>query len=177
MDRSRIQDCFSIEISNHNFLKAGKTVQAEDIMTKPVHMFWPDMSLIEAVNSLIRHKISGAPVVDHLNRVIGVVSEKEIISKVSSESAYSFMEISDQFRKNKACIAASMKRISVCDIMTSPAITAVRDASIAAITALFAEKNINQLPIIETDCRPIGIITHSDVMQFYAKSFENGSTF
>ena len=48
--------------------------------------------------------------------------------------------------------------------MTAPAITAGPQITIDAISALFVEKQINRLPIVDADHRPIGIVTRTDLV-------------
>ena len=167
MNRISIQECHSRDILNKDFPKAMKSIRAEDIMTKPIHVLRADMDLIETVDFLASKSISGAPVIDHLGRIIGVVSEKDIITRMGSDHAGSSMEIISQCLKNKGCVAIPMHQLSVCDIMTSQVIAVTADVPIADITALLIENRINRLPIIENDRRPKGIVTRSDLLKFY----------
>ena len=197
MDGKRIQECNPVDISDEDVLEAMKSLQgyiditpgdfrevyrvayalamdrmmtsikAKDIMTQPVHSLRADMDLIETVDLLAVHRISGAPVVDHLGRIIGVVSEKDIMKKMGDNRAGSFMEIIALCLKNKGCLAVPMRQRTVSDIMTSPAITIIPDMPIGDILAIISEKQINRLPVIGNDGKPIGIVARSDLVRAY----------
>jgi CBS-domain-containing membrane protein len=57
-----------------------------------------------------------------------------------------------------------MTALKAAEIMTAPPITAAADLSISAIPALLMEKNINRLPIVGADGKPVGIVTRSDLV-------------
>ena len=69
--------------------------------------------------------------------------------------------------RNKGCVAAPMLNRTAGDIMTAPAVTAGSDITIGAISALFMEKNINRVPIVDPDGRPAGIVTRSDLVNSF----------
>lgn len=48
---------------------------AKDIMSRNFVRFSPDMDILEAVDLIVRHNISGGPVVDNLGNLVGVISE------------------------------------------------------------------------------------------------------
>jgi CBS domain-containing protein len=76
----------------------------------------------------------------------------------------SFMQVIAHCLKSKGCVATPMVNRSAGDIMTAPPITAAADLSISAIPALLMEKNINRLPIVGADGKPVGIVTRSDLV-------------
>jgi CBS domain-containing protein len=51
--------------------------------------------------------------------------------------------------------------------MSTPAVTAAPQITIAGIAAIFVEKNINRLPIVDADGRPLGIVTRGDLVNSY----------
>lgn len=125
------------------------------------------MDLVQTATLLAEKGISGAPVVDHEGKIVGVVSEKDFLAKMGAGKTGSFMQVIAHCLKNKGCVATPMLNRKVHDIMTTPAITATADTLVSAISALFREKNINRLPVIGKDQRPIGIVTRSDLVNSY----------
>jgi CBS domain-containing protein len=126
-----------------------------------------EKDLIETAALLAGKGISGAPVVDRGGKIVGVVSEKDFLSKMGAGQTNSFMQVIAHCLKNKGCVATPMLNRVVRDIMTAPAITATADTLVSNISILFREKNINRLPIIGSDERPIGIVTRSDLVNSY----------
>jgi len=143
------------------------SLTAGDVMTPPVHSVGLEMDLIETATLLAGKGISGAPVVDSEGKIVGVVSEKDFLSKMGAGKTDSFMQVIAHCLKNKGCVATPMMNGVVSDIMTAPAITATADTVISKISALFGGKNINRLPIVGSDGRPIGIVTRTDLVNSY----------
>lgn len=143
------------------------TLTAADVMSASVHSIGLQMDLIETADLLAEKGISGAPVVDAEGKIVGVVSEKDFLVQMGAGKTRSFMHVIATCLKNKGCVATPMRNRVVQDIMTAPAITATADMSVAKISTLFAEKNINRLPIIDSDGRPVGIVTRSDLVHSY----------
>lgn len=197
MSESIIRECSPVDISEKDVLSAMKAMQgfiditpgdfkevyrlayslakdrmlnsltAGEVMTSPVHTIEAGMDLIETATLLAEKGISGAPVVDHDGKIVGVVSEKDFLTKMGAERTGSFMQVIAHCLKNSGCVATPMLNQTVRDIMTKPAITAAKSITIAEISALFMEKAINRLPIVGNDQKPIGIVTRSDLVSSY----------
>jgi CBS domain-containing protein len=197
MKESRKMECGPVDISERDVLNAMKTIQgylditpadfkevyrvayslaterilnsltAGDVMTTKVHCVGVEMDLIQAATILAEQGISGAPVVELEGKIVGVVSEKDFLAHMAAPKTGSFMQVMVHCLKNKGCVATPMLNRAVRDIMTAPAITATADTVVSKISALFKEKNINRLPIIGSDERPIGIVTRSDLVNSY----------
>lgn len=144
------------------------TLKAEDIMSKPVQSIELDVELVNAAATLAGKNISGAPVVDHDGKVIGIVSEKDFLKEMGVGMTPSFMQIANHCLNDKSCMINKLRRRTVADIMTSPAITAGPDLTVRQISALFAEKGINRLPIVSSEQLPIGIVTRTDLAHSYS---------
>jgi len=143
------------------------SIQAKDIMTRPVQVVQAETSLMETAGLLAEKNISGVPVVDGDHKVIGVVSEKDFIKNMGAGMTGSFMGIIRECLKNKGCVAAPVRAKFTRDIMSHPAVTAREDISISEISALFAARGINRLPIVDGENRLVGIVTRSDLVQSY----------
>ncbi|MBU1565915.1 MAG: CBS domain-containing protein [Proteobacteria bacterium] len=144
--------------------------KAAEIMTKQVHCVELAMDLRQVATFLAEKKISGAPVVDAEGKVVGVVSEKDFLLKMGVGKSASFMEIIAHCLNNKGCVATLLHNHNIGEIMSAPAVTAGPDMTIGAISALFADKRINRLPIVNRDDRPVGIVTRTDLVNSYCLS-------
>lgn len=143
------------------------SLTARDLMTAPVHCAGQEMDLIQTATLLAEKGISGAPVVDGKGKIVGVVSEKDFLAGMGAGRTGSFMQVIAHCLKDKGCVATPFRNRIVRDIMTAPAVTAAPDISIANISALFTEKNINRLPIVGSDGRPVGIVTRANLVSSY----------
>ena len=152
---------------NHALQRIKDSLKAQDIMTKPAHCVELHMDLIQAATFLADKGFSGAPVIDAGGKIVGVLSEKDFLAKMGLGQPTSFMQIVAHCLNNRGCMATSLRNHSVQEIMTAPAITAGPEMTMGAISALFVDKRINRLPIVDSEGRPVGIVTRTDLVQSY----------
>jgi CBS-domain-containing membrane protein len=197
MNAANLRECTPVEISDDDVMAAMKAMQgyiditpadfrevyrvayamaqermmtafkATDIMSAPVHVVRRDADLIAVATLLAEKGIAGAPVIDPTGRIVGVISEKDFLRRMGAGRGGSFMQVVAHCLTNKGCVATPMKNRTAADIMTVPPITAGADITIGAISALLMEKNINRLPIVDVDGRPVGIVTRSDLVNSF----------
>lgn len=145
---------------------------AADIMTKEVITVSLATTVQELAKILATHHISGAPVVDENGRIIGVVTESDLIDQnkkvhiptvVSILDSFFFLENPDKMEQEMRKIAGS----TVADIYTSPARTVSGSTPIDEIATIMAEKNIHTLPVVE-DGQICGIIGKKDIIRSIA---------
>lgn len=143
------------------------SLTADKIMTKTVVFIDQGMALVGAADLLAEKKISGGPVVDSDGKVVGVVSEKDFLKKMGFGTTPSFMQLATHCLNNKNCMIRKLHDKTVGDIMTKPPITAGSGMTIGTISALFAKHQINRLPIVDDDGRPIGMVTRTDLVNSF----------
>jgi CBS-domain-containing membrane protein len=151
----------------HAVQRIRDSLRAADIMTRPVHCVGLEMDLVQAAAFMADKCISGAPVADAEGRIAGVVSEKDFLARMGLGKSVSFMQIIAHCLTNKGCMVTNLRNHFIRDIMTTPAVTAGAEMTVGAISTLFIDKQINRLPIVDTDGRIIGIVTRADLVQSY----------
>ncbi|MEW6521255.1 MAG: CBS domain-containing protein [Thermodesulfobacteriota bacterium] len=151
----------------HAVQRIRDSLQAGDIMTRPVHCVGLAMDLQQAAALMAEQRISGAPVVDEAGRIAGMVSEKDFLARMGLGKSVSFMQIIASCLQNKGCMVTSLRNRAVRDIMTAPAVTAGPSITLGAISALFIERQINRLPIVDAGGGIIGIVTRTDLVRSY----------
>lgn len=152
----------------HAVQRLRDSLKASDLMTRPVHCIRLGMDLMQTATFLADHRISGAPVVDADGGIAGVISEKDFLALMGIGQPHSFMQIIARCLQNNGCVATVLRNHGIEEIMTAPAITAGPEIAIGAISALFKEKQINRLPIIDQAGRPVGIVTRTDLVHAYS---------
>jgi CBS domain-containing protein len=148
----------------HAVVRLMSSTKAKDIMTRDVVYVSRQSPLIEAVDKMAKNDISGLPVVDTDGKVVGVISEKDIISHMGSKDARSFMEVVAHCLQNKGCVAITVREKSAEDIMTTPAITVSEDTTVTKIAGILREKSINRVPVANFDGRIVGIVSRMDIV-------------
>lgn len=139
------------------------TLNAASIMTKEVVLIDQEMTLVLAAGLLAEKQISGAPVVNSEKRIVGVVSEKDFLREMGVGATSSFMQIATHCLDNKSCMVGKLHNRIISDIMTKPPVTGAQGMTIGSISALFADKQINRLPIVDDNEQPVGIVTRTDL--------------
>jgi nucleotide-binding universal stress UspA family protein/predicted transcriptional regulator len=130
-----------------------------DVMTSDVMTLRDDESLVVALRKLVRRRASGAPVLDAEGRLVGVISQRDIMSlherAVKELSKQSTLVPSEYLHRLQA------ERVRT--VMTTSPVSIPDSASLQEAMALFREKRIHRLPVTR-DGMLVGIITGSDIL-------------
>ena len=146
------------------------STRAKDAMTKEVVFVNRTTPLKDVADILNRHDISGVPVVDDENKVVGVISEKDFLFNMGAKETRTFMGVVAHCLKNKGCVAISMQKQKAQDIMSSPAVTVSENTLVSEIAGIFTEKKINRTPVTDPNDILIGIVTRTDIVKSYCSS-------
>ena len=149
----------------HAWQRITQSVRAHDIMTRGVFSVKKDTPLKEAAELMAKEKISGSPVLEDDGKVAGVISEKDFLASMGSEDKTHFMGFVAECLSGKGCAAFPVSLQKAEDIMTSPAITVAEDASVFEISNIFTQKNINRVPVIDSEGKMIGIVSRADIVR------------
>lgn len=168
---SDFQEIYGIAY-RHAIERLSHLVKAEDIMTRKVVSVGPDTPLSEAARRMDEMNVSGVPVVDETQTVVGVISERDFLLKMGAEKNGSFMAVIAECLSNRGCVAMPIKGKTAKDIMTSPAITAQKGNTISELSKMLAEHRINRVPVVDDKGRLTGIVSRGDIVESYcAKVF------
>ena len=146
---------------------------AKEIMIPEVITVSEDASVQELAALLAKKKISGAPVVDGRHRVVGIVSEGDLVSQdadihfphyIELLGNIIYLESVKKYEEKLEKAAAS----SVRDIMTTDVVTVQKDAELHEIATLMTERQVNRVPVLDGDIL-VGIITRADVVRAMAR--------
>jgi CBS domain-containing protein len=108
-------------------------------------------------------RVSAFPVVDHEDKVIGVVSEADLLTKEALEGALPgvFHNVVHHREQSKA------GALTAAGLMSKPAVTIGPDEPVAEASRLMYSRRIKRLPVTNEDGRLIGIVSRSDVLSVY----------
>jgi CBS domain-containing protein len=145
-------------------------LKVRDLMTPEVVTVGPTTSIKDVARSLVDHRISGMPVIDDAGRVLGVVSEGDLIVKegndpVERRPLARIFGDSDATRAQLAKVLA----LTAGDAMTAPAITVAADAPVAEAAAIMTRGRINRLPVVDRD-ELVGVVSRADVVRAFVRS-------
>lgn len=143
-----------------------------DIMQTEVITVGPNTTVRELANILAEHKISGVPVVDEEDRVVGMVSEADIIVQDAELHFPYYVPLLDSviylqsFHKFEERLH-KMFGSQVKEIMSTEVTAIAPDATVRDAATLMADREINRLPVV-AEGRLVGIVTRHDIVQAIA---------
>jgi CBS-domain-containing membrane protein len=149
--------------------RLSRSILAHHIMSKQVITVHPETSLQDAASLMAKQRISGVPVVDSSNLVVGVLSEKDFITNMGQGTARSFMDIISGCITQTGCGAMAIRKKQVKDIMTTPAITATDKTPLHDISSLLKTGAVNRMPITDKNKILTGIICREDIIFTHSK--------
>jgi len=143
-------------------------LKAKDIMTEEVITVKPETTIEELARLLMKRQISGAPVVDDKGKIVGIVTENDLISKNSRLHIPTILRLFDAYiplgtSKMESDIR-KMAASTVEDICTKEIITVDEEASVEYIATIMTEKRIHILPVLK-EGKLVGIIGKKDLIK------------
>ncbi|WP_240929291.1 CBS domain-containing protein [Streptomyces coryli] len=136
-----------------------------DVMTHTVIAVGQDAQFKEIVRTLEEWKVSAVPVVAGEGRVIGVVSEADLLPK--EEFRDGDPTRFEQLRRLNDLVKAG--GVTAGEVMTSPAICIHADAILAEAARTMALKRVKRLPVIDAQGMLAGIISRSDLLKVFLR--------
>lgn len=140
------------------------TTTVGDVMTRRVLAAREDAEFKLIVEVMRVNRISALPVVDAHNRVLGVVSEGDLLAKEAAaapQRAGSHRPHPGAERKAAADVAITL--------MTRPAVTIGPDVSVAEAARLMSTRRLKRLPVTDADGHLIGIVSRVDVLSIFTR--------
>jgi len=135
----------------------------KDVMSTHVVAVRPAAPYKEMAAMLHNQRVSGFPVVDEANKVIGVVSETDLLPKEAMEGTVP-RTLQTLARQR---VRAQVNALTAADLMTRPAVTIGPDELVSHAARLMFSQHVKRLPVVSADGTLIGIVTCSDVLSVY----------
>jgi len=135
----------------------------KEIMTTQVVAVKLGASFKEMAAALRQNRVSAFPVVDDDGKVIGVVSEADMLAKevLNADHTGTITAMLHRREQDKA------DGLTARDLMTHPAVTVTPDDSVEQAARLMYTLQVKRLPVIDHDGRLVGIVSRTDVLAVY----------
>ncbi|MGC0335856.1 CBS domain-containing protein [Streptomyces sp. SLBN-8D4] len=147
----------------------GTPHTVSDVMTRTVVALSSDTPFKDIVKAMERWKVSALPVVDGEHRVVGVVSESDLLPKEEFRDGdpdrYARLRRLPDLAKAGARIAE--------ELMTAPAVTARADETLARAARTMARFSVKRLPVLDADGVLQGIVSRSDLLKVFLRDDED----
>jgi CBS domain-containing protein len=140
-------------------------VQARDIMTSPVVTVGPDAQVDDTARLLLENRISAVPVVDAAGKLLGIVSEGDLMRRAEAGTerrpSWWLALFSDVEAQARAFVKTHARRAS--EVMTRQVVTVGEDTSLEDIADALEKHRIKRVPVMRGD-RLVGIVSRADLL-------------
>jgi CBS domain-containing protein len=148
------------------------SVKVADVMTRKVIAVRGNASFREIAVRLRDERVSAFPVIDDNNRVIGVVSEADLIAKEAAGGGYDsssgpWSGLLHRHELEKA------RGVTAAQLMSKPAVIAGPDDTVSHVAQLMYDRRVKRLPVVDGAGRLVGIISRTDVLSVYSRPDED----
>jgi CBS domain-containing protein len=137
--------------------KLPEQLTVRDVMSDQPRTIGPEAPLKEAARTLVRTGLGALPVVDDERRVIGMVSEREVIRHLLSVQAFHGHE-------SRVIPPAASAARTVRDVMTRQVLCVAPEQPIAEVASLMSNKDVDRVPVVR-EGRLVGFLTRGDIVR------------
>ncbi len=144
-------------------------MRVEDVMTTEVWTVRSETSLKEAAEILAQRRISGLPVVDAEDHVVGVLSEGDILFK--ERGLQQKRGLLDRWLDLPLPdITSKLEARTAGEAMSAPAVTIGRKRPLTEAANTMIEEGVNRLPVVDAEGKLLGIISRADLVRAFVRS-------
>ena len=147
---------------------AHRNNRVKDVMTSPVVAVTPTASFKELAVMLRRHRVSALPVVDDDTKLIGIVSEADLLAKEALNGDHGGM-IAGQVQHREQQKADG---VTAGELMTRLTVTVTPDDTVEQAARLMYHLRVKRLPVVDPGGRLVGIVSRTDVLAVYDRPDE-----
>ena len=147
-------------------------IKITDIMSKNVVSVNPEMPLFEAAKILADHNFDGVPVIDKDNKLVGILTEYDLISKGSAIHLPTFQKLLKEigvFGKDKSHFKKEFQDVislKVKDTMNADPLTLKDSVTYEEVVETFREHHrVNPIPVVDQSGRVVGVVSRFDVLK------------
>jgi CBS domain-containing protein len=143
-------------------------MKAGDVMTTGAATIRPDASLADAARLMVEHRISGLPVIDRQDRLIGIITEDDFLSPERKPRLVGLLA------EGAAKVASELNARRVEDIMTRDPVSVGADVPIEEAVELMTRHKVRRLPVVAQG-KVVGILSRSNLMLAFLRKAQAGS--
>jgi CBS-domain-containing membrane protein len=137
----------------------------KDVMSTHVIAVRQNASYKDMAAMLHEQRVSAFPVLDDHNKVIGIVSESDLLTKEALEGTVPGLPQSMMSQREHARASA----VTAAELMTTPPVTIGPDEPVTQAARLMYSRRVKRLPVTSDDGTLIGIVSRADVLSVYSR--------
>jgi CBS domain-containing protein len=144
-------------------------MRATDVMASPVVAATAQITVQHVARMMINHRISGVPIVEGDQQLIGIITEGDLLRRVEAGTERQSSRWSEWLQPNSRLAADYVKSHArrVADIMTRNVVTVDEFATLSEIADLLEKHRIKRVPVVH-DGKLVGIVSLADLLRILA---------
>jgi CBS domain-containing protein len=141
------------------------------VMTRAVVSVKADTPLVEVVRLLLdQHQFKALPVVDWQRRVIGIITDGDLLIRGNVPHSLSLLEKLDQESLKQLLDELHHNSKTAAEVMTAPVVTLRPETSVHEAAHLLIERQLKRLPVVDSEGQLVGMLGRVDVLKLVANS-------
>jgi CBS domain-containing protein len=141
-------------------------MKVKEIMTREIKSISPDLNGREALDLLLKMKISGLPVIDKARRLVGMFTEKEVLSYVLPSYIGKVGKfIYEENPKSTRRKFAELKNVTVEKLMRKEVVTIAEDVTLCEAARVMLTQRARRVPVVGKDGKVLGMVAREDVLK------------
>ena len=146
-----------------------------DVMSHNPVVVKPETPLQEAIKILAERRISGLPVVDNDGKLLGIISETDLMWQETGVTPPAYIMFLDSviYLQNPAVYERDLHKAlgqTVGEVMSKNPVTVSPEKSVKQAAQLMHDRNVHRLPVLDDGGQVIGILTRGDIIRAMATS-------
>ncbi len=150
-----------------------KRILVRDVMTKDIITLKPGQPVTDAAKILSDNRIGGAPVVDDDGRLVGIISESDLIIQDIKLHFPTYVQLLDGYiyLGSLAKFEAELRKAvgaKVKNLMTADVVTTTGEATVEDVATLMVERDISRVPVVK-DSLVVGVVAKSNLVRLLGR--------
>jgi CBS domain-containing protein len=146
-----------IDLDAFGEYRLPEQLMVRDVMTEHPRTVLADTPLKEAARTMVRDGLGALPVIDGERRVVGMVSEREVIRHLLTMQVFSGADV-------RSALAPGVGPRCVRDVMSRQVMCVAPEQPIAEVASLMSNKDVDRVPVVRED-RLVGFLTRGDIVR------------
>ena len=143
-------------------------VKVSEVMHREVAALHPDSPITAVVELLLDKDFTAVPVVDDQDKVVGMVSDNDLLTRGGMKVTISLKRATDLDYVRGLHDSLENPHHKVSEVMTRQVVTITPDAILARAARLMVEKHLKRLPVVDSDGKLVGILGRLDILNTIA---------
>ena len=147
--------------ATHALARLAGNPMARSLMRTGAPALEPHQYLPQVVAQMVNHSVKSAAVVDRTNKVVGILTETDVLHQLKVSSALALLV---RLSQDPEAIQHCCSGVRVDAVMTSPAQTLSADATLREMAAAFHRHGGRSMPVVDTAGRLLGMLARKDLI-------------